>query len=329
MQAAPWPLFLPLNEHGYGHDMTELMTNRQKGYFGAVSGSLIWGFAPIAFWQLEGFSAFEIVYQRIFYAALVFMVMLYFLGRFAELREALTRSAALFGYFLLTSMLILVNWLVFIYSIEVDHLSEAALGYYIYPLSTSGLAYLMLGERVDKRTLAALLLAGIAVLVKAQAQALGDGLWISLVLALTFSLYAICRKKMDVAPDTATALETILLLPLVFGFFIWQATSLGPDALFFGGGVFGYGMGLLIGIITLSPLVLFHMGNKYLPLSLSSLLFYINPTIQLGLSLWNGEPFIWQDGVAFALIWLGLMICFWPQPNKSQSKKTAKQKTAT
>ncbi|MGC6440139.1 MAG: EamA family transporter [Candidatus Puniceispirillaceae bacterium] len=295
------------------------MTDRQKGYVGAVSGSLIWGFAPIAFWQLDGFSAFEIVFQRIFFAALVFMVMLRALGRFAELKQALLRSWSLFGYFILTSVLILLNWLVFIYAIEIDHLSEAALGYYIYPLSTSGLAYLMLAERVDRRTLIALILAGMAVLVKAQA--LSDGLWISLVLALTFSLYAICRKKMDVAPDTATALETLLLMPLVLGFFIWQATSFGTSSLFFGGGVFGYGMGLLIGVITLSPLVLFHMGNKYLPLSLSSLLFYINPTIQLGLSLWNGEPFIWQDGVAFGLIWLGLVICFWPSARTSSSKR--------
>ena len=282
-------------------------THTPLGYFGAVTGAMIWGVGPYFFRQLDAFSVNEIITMRIIFASILlcFFFSLFHRHRLTEFRQITARQYALF---FLCSWLVLGNWYIFVFAVSIERIIEAALGYYIYPLVAACLGMLVLGEKTERRTVIALFLAMVAVLIKASL--LPNFPWIAIALAATFGIYAILRKRITVATDTGTCIETLMLLPIGLGYLYWQISQSIP--LIFGGGSFGFSMALLCGLFTTVPLLLFHLGNRHLPMAVSGLLFYVNPTLQLSVGIFFGEAFTMIDLVVFALIWTGLAIQFTP-----------------
>ena len=133
--------------------------------------------------------------------------------------------------------------------------------------------------------------------------------WVSLMLASSFSFYAVLRKRMDQDPAQGLFIETLILLPLVLGFFLWMTIT--GESLFFGGGLANFGLAVTAGIITVVPLILFHKGNRALSMTMASLIFYSNPTTQLliGVLLFR-EFFEPRDLIAFGFIWTGIAVYF-------------------
>ncbi len=281
--------------------------NAPLGYFGAITGAMIWGIGPYFFRQLDAFPVAEIITMRIIVASLLLCV---FFGVFQRSRLAEFRTITIKQYmlFFICAWLVLGNWYVFVFAVSVERIVEAALGYYIYPLVAACLGMLVLGEKTETRTVIALCLAMMAVLIKASL--LPNFPWIAIALASTFGIYAILRKRISVATDTGTCVETVMLLPLGLCYMGWQISVSAP--LIFGGGGFGFSMALLCGLFTTVPLLLFHLGNRNLPMAVSGLLFYVNPSLQLSVGIFFGEAFTRIDLVVFALIWTGLAIQFMP-----------------
>lgn len=277
------------------------------GYFGAIVGAMIWGIGPYFFRQLDAYSVAEIIAMRVVFASLLLMVFYAFMRRKRNLsfRAITIPQFLIFG---LCAFLLLANWYMFVLAVSIDRIIEAAIGYYIYPLIAACLGMLVLKEQVKPRTVIALVLAFIAVLIKASL--LPNFPWIALSVAGSFGLYAILRKCLPVASDTGNMVESFMLLPIGLIYLGWQATQGLPVV--FGGGSFGFGMAVLCGLFTITPLLLFHMGNRYLPMSVTGLLFYINPSLQLLIGVWFGEPFTVIDMIVFSLIWIGLIIQFAP-----------------
>ena len=76
-------------------------------------------------------------------------------------------------------------------------------------------------------------------------------------------------------------------------------------------------MALASGVVTSVPLVLFHMGNRFLALSLTGFLFYINPSLQLLVGVFMfSEPFGPLDLLAFSFIWAALLFQFARLPKR-------------
>ena len=69
------------------------------------------------------------------------------------------------------SVVIAVNWGVYIWAVNSDHVVEAALGYFINPLVTVLLGVVLLGERLRRAQWAAVGLAALAVVVLTAATA--------------------------------------------------------------------------------------------------------------------------------------------------------------
>src|SRR3546814_11208558 len=66
---------------------------------------------------------------------------------------------------LASTLLIAVNWLVYIYAIFTDHVLAASLGYYLNPLVNVMLGMIFLGERLSKLQLLAVAIAGVGVAI--------------------------------------------------------------------------------------------------------------------------------------------------------------------
>ena len=289
------------------------MNKISYGYASATSGALIWGMAPLYYRLLNEFPLMEVVAQRAFWSCILFMVVFIIQNRLSELRQALN-SFNNISLFIICSALIGTNWLLFIFALNYGQLMQSALGYYIFPLLTAAMGYYFLGERLDKLTKIALLFALAAVLLKGTS--LSNFPWIAISMATTFALYAIIRKQLPVKSDTGTLIETIMLAPIAMIYFGWQAQN--GAVLFFGADLMGLMLAVFCGLFTIIPLYLFHNGNKMLPLAIAGLIFYLNPTSQLIISIMLGEPFSFIDISVFVLIWTGLLIQFSPMFFKSQ-----------
>lgn len=280
------------------------------GYVAAFLGPALWGVLPIFYVLLEGFGAVEIVVQRSLWAFLLLALFYGVRGRLGAIL-ALFRRPRQVALMLIGTVLIAVNWTVFVYAVGAVRVVEASFGYFVYPLIAVAASVLFLGERLDRRGTIALILSAIGVAIKGWS--IGAVPDISLALAVSFALYAVVRKQIAIASLDGLFCETILLLPIVLGFLSWHVGQGG--SLFFDGTPFGFLLAVACGVITTVPLVLFLRGNKALPLSLAAFIFYVNPSLQLLCGVWFfDEAFTHKDMMAFGCIWAGLIIQFVRRP---------------
>ena len=273
------------------------------GLLSATGAFLLWGLvAPVYFKSLTDVGAVEIVAHRVVWTVLlVGIFVLVSKGPAAAVRAVGTWRRL--GILAVTTALISVNWVIFIYATISGQMLQSSLGYYINPLVNVLLGVVFLHERLSRQQLMAVFIAGAGVL----SLVLWYGVmpWIALGLALTFGIYALVRKKVAIDPIIGLLVETALLLPLALGWLLW----LGADGAFL---THGIGTGFLLvlaGPVTAVPLVLFMVGAARLKLSTIGLLQYIGPTGQLILGvLVYGETFTPAHAVAFGCIWLALVL---------------------
>lgn len=273
----------------------------------ALGAFLLWGVAPIYFKAVGAASPVEILAHRVVWTAIMMIGLIYALGKTDAVMDVLRQPRRL-PIYALSTVLISINWLTYIYAISIDHLVDASLGYYINPLVNVLLGMMFLSEKLNRWQGLAVALAGAG--VGYQLVAYGEVPWISLTLAFSFGFYALVRKKAKVDPLAGLLVETLLLTPVGLIYLFWLGSQ---DAGQFAAS--GWWMSVLLiasGIVTGLPLILFMFGAQRLTLSTIGLMQYIAPTIQLVLAVAIfGEPFSPATMVTFAFIWLGLVVYSW------------------
>jgi len=219
-------------------------------------------------------------------------------------KHVLTNPAEIARH-LFSSALIAANWLVYIWAVVNDHVIDASLGYFLSPLVSVALGYLVFGERPDRRQWFAIALAVAGVLTMIVSS--GVVPWIGLSLATTFGLYGMARKKASTGPINGLFIETLLLVPPA-GLALWWLSSI--DSLHYSNPLQSTELLLALGgLITAVPLVLYAQGARALPLSLSGLLVYLTPSIQflIGWLLYR-EPITSTEWLGFICIWTALVV---------------------
>ncbi|MBC8309916.1 MAG: EamA family transporter RarD [Planctomycetes bacterium] len=204
-----------------------------------------------------------------------------------------------------STFFISINWIVFVLAVVWNRLTESSLGYYINPLFSVALGFLLLGERISRLQWIAVAIAGCAVTFLAVAQ--GSLPWISITLAFSFGMYGLLRKTMEVESIEGLTVEMGLTFPVCLAVQVWfvaKGESLLPEASFW------IIAGLLLGgFVTIMPLLLFASGARRLQLSTMGILQYIAPTGQLLLAIiFFNEPFGAIQIIVFALIWIAIIL---------------------
>jgi len=275
----------------------------RAGFFYALSAFLLWGFLPLYMKAIASISATEIIAHRVLWSLPIAALILWWLGRTADIGPTL-KSPRRLGTLMLTATIISLNWGIYVWAISVERTLETALGYYINPLITVAMGALFLGDRFTRAQMLALAIATFAVLLLT----LRGGFfpWVSLVLAFSFATYAFLRKTVDVGPTQGFLIEVMLLSPFALAYVIWlEATGEGS---FFND---SWHVMMLsgCGVVTAIPLILYSYGAKGLKLSTIGLMQYIAPTMIfiIGIFVFH-EPFGFWQAVTFAMIWLALSI---------------------
>ena len=281
----------------------ESASQPKSGLVPAVAAFLAWGAFPIYFHALRGVPATEILAHRVVWSAVFLSVLVTLAGRWPEWKAALARWRTARVY-LLSTTLVTVNWLLYIWAVSTGQVLEASLGYFINPLVNVLLGVFFLGEKLRPRQAAAFGLAGVGVIV--MGVRLGTFPWLALALAASFGAYALVRKVGGIDPLVGLLVETSLVAPLGLGLITF--------AFFKGSGALGrdpFTTLLLLGagVVTAMPLIWFARGVRGLKLSTIGLIQYLAPTLQfLSAVVLFHEPFGAAHAAAFGCIWVSLAL---------------------
>lgn len=278
---------------------------RNKGIWFAVSCYVIWGFFPIYWKMLQAVPALQIVAHRLVWSLLFLAVLLTVSRKWKELKTVFTPRMLML--YLLSGVLLSVNWLVYIYGVNAGFVVETSLGYFINPLVSVLFGVFIFHERLPLSKWVSIGIAALGVLYLTISY--GALPWISLVLAVSFALYGLVKKLSPLSALNGLSLETAAMFLPSLGYLLF-VQSQGTGA--FGQVGLGPGIHFLIifsGVITAIPLLLFASAAHEIPLSMIGFLQYIAPTLQFLLGVFvYGEPFNSERLIGFSIIWLALIV---------------------
>ena len=278
----------------------------KKGVLYGISAYLLWGIFPVYWKLLEAVPAIQIISHRIIWSFVLLALILFITRQWRSFHSAaLSRRVVLI--YLVSAILLSINWLTYIWAINAGFVLETSLGYFINPLLSVLLGVLFVREKLRPLQWLPIGLAAIGVIYVAISY--GQFPWIALTLAISFGLYGLVKKVAPLGSLFGLTLETgLLFLPAVAFLAVleWQR-----QGAFLHVPAVSNLLMIGAGLVTTVPLLLFASAAQRIPLSTLGILQYINPTIAflLGLFLFH-EPFNLSLLIGFSIVWLALII-YW------------------
>ena len=282
-----------------------MKTNFSKGIIFACLAAIWWGMPqPLFFNEINYIPSFEVAMHRGIWSFFILFLSLIF---FSEINDflALFKSSKKITILTITSLLIATNWLGFIYSVSINKVQDASLGYFLTPMISISLGYFILNENLNIRKVISVLLMLFACII------LFTGLdsfpYLALLIGTTWGIYGLLRKQIQVSPAVGLLYEsgliTLFALPYLLylnhidiGFFSFNFNYISI-------------MLFLTGIVTIIPLFFFNLGLRYTTLGLAGVLFYIAPSFHFITSVFIlGEYLEMEKIVAFIIIWVGVSV---------------------
>ncbi len=278
------------------------MTETAKGIAAMIVACTIWGLSPLFYRQLDMVPPLELLSHRAVWSIVFFAAVLALQGRLREIPDAYKGRQA--AKLLLAGLMISLNWLVFLVSVQIGKVTEASLGYYIFPLCAVLAGRFWFGERLSRAQGVAIGFAALAVLVLS----FGAGVppWVALMIGTAFALYGVIKKGLRLGPVLSVTCEILILLPLWLAILAYAGWA--------GDGMFGRDawvtvLLVLSGPVTAVPLILFSYAAQRTKMSTMGVLQYINPSMQFICAVVVfGEPFTFWHVLAFLLTWLAVLV---------------------
>lgn len=269
-----------------------------------IVGYIIWGLIPAWFILAGrlGAGSWEIVAQRAVWSAPWAWLLVALSGHGDQVRRVFASPRRL-GQLALSALMLVSGWSVYVWAVNNGHNIESSLGYFINPLLNMALGAWLFRERIDASGLAAIGLAVIGVLL--QTLALGHPPLIALFLAVTFTIYGVIRKRIDVDAQAGLFVESLLMWPAGLALALRLAHS-GPTR-------FGHGLPVTLvlmamGPATVLPLALFAWTARRMPLSSVAFLQFTGPTLGFAIGLAMGERLTFTGMLSFACIWASVAV---------------------
>ena len=280
------------------------LSQQAQGFIYALLAFSFWGLVPIYFKALSSVTPAEVLSHRIMWSVLFLFGILIFTRQLRAFK-LLVHDIHKIKYLLLSSLLVSTNWLVFIWAVSNNMLTEASLGYYINPLVNFALGIIVFKDRPNAAQLVAIFLALLAIVY--QIIILGSLPIVSLVLAFSFAFYGLIRKKVNLPSVSGLYIETLILFPIAlsyFGYLVYTKQNAFMIPLDWISALL-----LLAGIITVVPLLWFNAAATRISLIHIGFFQYIGPTISFSLAVFvYHEPFSMEKLITFILIWAALLI---------------------
>ncbi len=294
-------------EENRNSDMLASSEERRKyksGLISALGCSGFWGIMPIYWHLLRPIDSAVIIFYRILLVAIVCFAAALYVHGWEAIKAPLRQKGVKLRYFL-AGLLITFNWSLYIWAVNADFVIQTCIGYYLEPLMVCIFGVIIFKEKLTGSKVFALVLGLIGLMVMLIGY--GQAPFIALGLAISFSSYAAVKKNYQMPALLSLLYETMFLAPIALAVIIYLEAN-GQGAL----GVeesYKYWLMMLCGLFTAFPLGLFSSAANKIPLFTLGLTEYLSPTLALiiGIYLFK-EPFDAIQFVAFAIIWIGLVI---------------------
>ncbi|WP_095673965.1 EamA family transporter RarD [Candidatus Planktophila sulfonica] len=271
------------------------------GLLFGFSSYIMWGLFPLYWPLLEPANPLEIVSHRAVWT-LVFCLIALALSKQIHATLAVMKNPKTMAALLLSTILVSINWITYIWAVNHGHVVEAALGYYINPLIIIAFGVILLREKMRPLQWVAVGIAAVGVLVLTIDY--GRLPWVAISLALSWGSYGLVKKKLNLGALEGLAIETLISFIPYAAYIIYLGQQ--------GTGQFGHKPLLTIllisaGAVTAIPLLLFNGSTTRLPYSTIGLLQYITPTIQFSIGVWlRHEDMPTARWIGFIVIWFAL-----------------------
>lgn len=278
--------------------------NARAALLSAFACYVLWGVMPLLFMgqAAVGFDALEILAHRALWAVPVASLLVWLAKQGGQVRAVLTSPKTL-AWLVFSTVLIGLNWGVYVWATTHGATLEASLGYYINPLLNMVVGLWLFREKIDRWGWIAIGLAAVGVAF--QALALGRPPWISIILAISFATYGVIRKRVPIDAQAGLLVECLLLVPFGLAWVLWlQHTGAGVA---FDSPVNTI-WALANGPATVLPLALFAWSARRLPLSTVGFIQFLAPTLQFAVGVWAGEALTPLRVVSFVFIWGGAAV---------------------
>ena len=276
----------------------------KKSILQVVAAYVLWGIFPV-FWKLLAeLNAFYVLASRIVWSA-VFCFLLIVVTKKTEELKAVLADRYFRKTLMCSGIAIAVNWGIYIYAVNSGHILDASLAYYMNPLMVIALGFFLFREKLAVRQWLAIGIAALGILVAVIAY--GEFPLFAIIIGSSFAIYGAIKKNVKCNGLISTFIEAAFLTPFALLYILWAEMG--------AAGAVGTleGMQFLLipmsGIVTSIPLLLFSVGVAKVSMSLTGILMYINPTLQLliGVLLYH-ETFDFAKAIMFVCVWIGVVL---------------------
>jgi len=278
------------------------MKNYKVGLLLGIGSYLIWGLFPLYWPLLKPANSIEIVSHRAVWTFVLCIILLLAMGKLRS-TFSLLKSRRIALRLAISTVLVSVNWLVYIWGVNHGHVVECALGYYINPLIIIAFGVILLKEKMRKLQWISVGIATVGVIVLTVDY--GRPPWIAIALAASWGSYGLVKKQLGLAALDGLAIETTLSLIPYGGYLLWMGNK--------GTGQFGHHIGLtallmFAGVATAVPLLMFNSSTNTLKFTIIGLLQYITPSVQFLIGvLVRHEAMTTGRWVGFLVVWVALI----------------------
>tara|TARA_B100000579_G_scaffold418084_1_gene415274 strand:- start:355 stop:1236 length:882 start_codon:yes stop_codon:yes gene_type:complete len=280
--------------------------NFNKGIFLTALGSFWWGFFGVLYFKYISFVGHvEVVIHRSFWTTITLLITTFLFSKWKIFFYLFNNKKKILILFF-SGFLIFVNWSVWIYAVVTDRVIDASFGYFIMPIISVFLGNFFFKEKISKKgkVSISIVIVSILYLLIADFNAIP---WVGLIVAISWSVYNLLRKKIKVDIDIGLLVESLFILPFIlFAFYVITKNNLNyfdisnPSLML---------ILMLAGPMTVIPLFLYVKGVELSGLGPAGMIFYITPSLQflLGYFMFN-EALNIEKLVSFFLIWIAVFI---------------------
>jgi chloramphenicol-sensitive protein RarD len=270
-----------------------------------IGASLWWGIIGVIYFKFVSFAnPIELVVHRTIWTAFILILTTFIFSKwriFFNILKSIKKIIFLF----ISGFLVMVNWLTWLYAISLDKLVDASFGYYIFPIFSVFFGIVFLKEKYNRNKIYAVILVFVSILyLIIQYKVLP---WIGLTVAISFSIYGLIRKKINIDSGVALLIETLLLSPFAVIAFVYLM-KLNLNIFSFNEIRLSFYL-LFAGPMTLIPLYLYTKGLQLVGIGPASMIFFATPTSQFLLgTLVYGETLDVHKLISFIFVWIAVFI---------------------
>ena len=246
----------------------------KKHVLATALSHFIWGVLPL-FWNLlSGVSPYFLLCMRIIFSLLFALIITVAKKESVKLLSLVKEDVNEMRLLVFAGITVAINWGAYIMATTTGRIIDSSIAYFLSPILTVLIGFIFYKERISPSQKIALIIASAGIIVAVAKS--GTFPILAIVIALSFSVYNAIKKNVSVKGELAVSIEAaVTVLPaLVYSIFFISS----PQSHYVT--TYQWYLMPLCGVATLAPLLLFGFGVKGVPLYLSGVLMYINPTMQ-------------------------------------------------